>query len=1377
MFSVGKLAIMDATSGEITQQDTPIQLDGADISPLHAATYDPSTGKIYMVYWKPDYSKGLCTIDPETFEVAHLCDMPGYTLSIAAAPDGKIYFMNYPNSLYSLDKTTGENTLISSNAKPEGGKGYLNRTASQTAAFDWSTGQMYLANLTADWNTHLTKIDPVTGKAVNVADFPGSERMVGLFIPYADPATPGFASKIGYADGKLSFNAPSMAYSSGEAITGTLTAYVSVDGAEPQAHSVQAGELCTIDMPLADGRHIIEISMGNSAGKSPARRLTTFIGKDVPSAVTGLALAIDNGEDAVLSWAAPTTSMQGGEVDDATINYRIVRYPDEVVVAESHKETTFTEKVPDKRAHYYYKVTAMSNSAAGGEAVSNEVPAGSVYYPPFVETFDTQADFDFFKVVDNNADENTWMYLPKVQIAYLQGNGVYDPSNGQYGGTFNDDYLISSSVKLMANTDYRLSFKTGNCFLDDETLTVLLGTSKEVKGDETKLGQVKLSSYDDSKEHVFIFSVPSDGLYNVLFHGDTQGNSVNINFDDFGIEVYSQYAAPDSVTDIKVTAGDKGALVNTLSFNAPTKTYKNADLGSISKIDIYRNGSAKPVKTFENPEVGANIVWTDTDVEQGLVTYTVVPFNAEGQGKTERVTNWVGLDVPANVTGLKAEMNDDLKMVATWNKVGDKGAHGGYVNPDDVQYVLCRYNEYNFDDHYPAITEPTSELTITDTDSSPLYGERQQYIDYLLVATNSAGKSSGYPFGLVLGEPYERPYTEAFPGGYVEKNPWTLFASTYYYAWNNVTGSGLAVKPYDNDGGMLQFSYIMDESNTQKIAGPRVSMKDAVSPELSFYMYHGFEAEPEDLQLDVYTNSDDAGWVKAVSVPYNNGADGWARYSLQLDANAGDVQIAFGAFAADASASIYIDNISIDESVAKDMALQSIRADKRIEMGESITVQVAVANYGTEAANNVEVKLYRDGAEYATQQVATVNQNEVKVLNFDINTTREDAGKTYIFSAEAAFDGDANADNNVSGDARVFVHGSSMPVATNLAGTTDDGTVSLTWQASATDEMADALTDDFDSYESFIIDGIGDWTTYDGDGTQTVYFGGPSIANAYEPKAWQVWAPEEAGFSLEKFSVLTPHSGDKYLASWAASDGASKTLESDDWLISSDVVGGTDVSFWYRVPNEGSDAQVFEMMYSTTDNQPESFTAFDRDSLIGTTDWVQFEYTLPADAKYFAIRNCTYGSYTVAFIDDLSYTPLYGTKTKLTLEGYNVYRDNELVATKVNGTTWQDPTAGDVSHVYAVTAVWKEGESNYSNTYLSEAGTGIETVANGQSVVVVPASGCVKVLNAGGALVRVFTPSGNMVYADSVADSASISLAKGVYMVDVNGRTSKIIVR
>lgn len=998
--------------------------------------------------------------------------------------------------------------------------------------------------------------------------------------------------------------------------------------------------------------------------------------------------------------------------------------------------------------------------------------------PPYTETFDTQDDFDFFKVIDANGDGQTWAHmLPQVQdangMAYLHGNGVADVDTGIYEGHGNDDYLVSPKIQLKGGADYRLKFETYDNWLTNEYMTVLVGKHDKVTGDEIVVK--KFTDLHSNSQYSMLFSVPEDGDYYLMLHADNPGQSVSILLDNLGIDLYSTYNGPASSTDVKAVAGEKGALSNTLSFTAPTKTYKDAALDKIDYINVYRNGGKKPVHVFEAPKPGEQLTWTDNDVEQGLVNYRIVAFSEAGQGCEALVTNWVGLDMPAKPAGVKIRMNDQNQAVLTWDKVGDKGMHGGYVNPDDVKYVLKRYNEYNYMDHWETVTDSTSEATLTD-ESYTAYS--QTYVDYCVVAGNAAGESEGAGAGIVLGAPYERPYEESFAYGFASLDPWTLSANTYNYAWQMVTGSGLAVKPYDGDEGMLQFSLKDSDSNNQVLMGPRISLKDAENAELSFFMYHGFEAEEGDLQLDVWTNYDDEGWQKAATVDYNNGQEGWARFSLPMRKNAGNVQVAFGGYAADASASIYVDHLKIDEAVANDMAVEAISvAKKRVEAGESTTVKVNVANYGLNNAEGYKVVLTRNGETYAEKSGEAIEQNHSGSVVFDIPTAKSDAAKTFAFRAAVVNDGDTNVANDSSSVVKLYVHGSVLPKAEALSGTAADGAVKLTWQKPSKSEIADAVTDGFDDYESFIIDGIGDWTTYDGDGTPTVYFGGPQIAHAYEAKAWQVWAPEEAGFSLAKFDVLTPHSGDKYLACWAASDGVTQTLPNDDWLISSEVTGGTDVSFYYRKPNDGSDPQVFEMLYSTTDNDPESFTAFDRDSIPTSTDWQHFEYTLPAEAKYFALRSCSTGSYTVAFLDDITYTPLYGTTTPVTLLGYNVYRDDKLIAENVTSTSYTDTGVEPGSHSYYVTAVWKEGESNCSDIYEADVVTGINAAKTLGGASVEAGKGRITVSGAEGKRVEVADLAGQTVFCGVAGSTASVDVAAGVYLVKVGGKAVKVLVK
>lgn len=1329
------------------------------------AAYDPATNKIYTSTWAAGKPIVSINLDDFTYE-AH--GEPNKFVQTMFMYKGELYGITFnEKKLYKINPSTGEYTEVGVIDLPFGIS-----ADPMSACYDPSTDKVYWVavngNSKESW---LYTIDPATAHAELVSRMPSDEHFLGLFIPDAPAAAPAAATGINFADGKLTFTAPAQTYTSGAALTGTLTTVVTLDGAPVASKNVNPGESVTIDVVATNGFHRFTVATSNAAGTSPERILNTYVGQDVPAAVTELTLNNDDNANMTLTWKAPAVSLEGGPVDDDAVNYRITRLPDYVVVADNFKGTTFTEAVPYMHARYSYEVVAKNGDRDGAAAVSNVVTAGDTWIVPYTETFETQADFDSFKVIDANNDGKSWSYTPAVQSAYLQGNGTPDVDTGIYEGNGNDDYLVTPMIDLKAGTDYELQFDSQDQWLVDEHMTILLGKAREVKGDETSIFSQNLNP---RRHYSVVFTVPADGKYALLLHADQPGPSVNISLDNISLTLKGTYNGPAAADDVKAEAGAMGAISNTLSFTAPTKTYGGDALSAISRMEVYRNGSRLPVKTYENPTPGQKFTWTDTDVNEGSVTYDIVGYNTEGQGATATVTNWVGLDVPAPVDNVRITQNEEFLPVISFDKATAVGAHGGYVVPDDVTYAIFRYNEYNWTDHWEQASEFGKELTLTDND---YFSFGQKWVDYIVVAANKAGQSEGAGIGTTIGEPYTMPWNESFAMGFPAKDPWTVTSGLCFEIGD---GSGRPAKPYDQDGGYLVYKFYEtweeNISDYNYINGPRISIDGASLPELSFYMYHGYEAEPEDLFLKVYANYDDEGWKEIGQVPYNNGTTGWGRVSFPLRKDAKDIQISFGGHAADASAEIYVDAIQIAEGNLNDVTVESISVDKkRVAAGESATVKAVVANYGMQDTADVKVVLNRGDKEFKTFTVETLAQGATKVVSFEVSTARADASTSYTYTVKAQLEGDSNADNNVSSPVSIYVKGSVNPVPENLEAK-DGDFVALTWNAPATSEVADAVTDDFEAYENFIIDGIGDWKTYDGDGTPTVYFGGPEIPNCYEPKAWQVWAPEAAGFKIDRFEVLRPHSGTKYLACWAASDGVTQTLPNDDWLISPEIVGGTDVSFWYRMPNEGSDPQKFEILYSTTDQEPESFEAFDSDAITFGTDWQYFEYTLPADARYFAIRSCSEGAYTVALLDDLTCTPLAGSTTELTLEGYNVYRDNELIAAKVNGTSYDDKDAAKGEHVYNVTAAWKEGESNYSNTAkASSTGLGVDGVTTGVDVRTV--SGAILINGAEGLEVEVVAPAGYRVFGGIAGNAERIDVAAGVYFVKVGARTWNVIVK
>ena len=1338
---------------------------------IRVATYEPSTGKILACTWGDGLEKAFVEIDPETGDFKKIGDMGNFFSQVMFLDNNEtIYCISYADdSMNIIDRNTGKPTRV---GEVDGIDVFA---VAQSAVYDPTKGVAYYVGSNDTYESYLFELDPNTGHCELIRKMPGGEHILGLYMLEVEDDAPAAPSDIRYEDGNVCFTAPVKTYLTDQDLTGSLDVMITIDNDETVEATANPGESVSVPVSLKGGKHYLKLRVGNDAGYSPERRIETFIGLDLPSAVNDLELIITGGNVFNLSWNAPTTSVNGAAIPEEDLNYTVIRYPDEVVMAEGLKETTFNESVPEAHARYYYEVVSYALDRQGESAFSNKVTAGEFWISPFIERFDTQDDFDSFKVIDANNDLATWSFMLPVNSesgsAYLMGNGTPDVDTGIYDGNGNDDYLISPFAKLEAGIDYRLQFDVLDQWYWWEHLTILLGKERDVKGNE----QVIFSENVGPGHYSFIFNVENDGNYAFLFHGDSPAQSVNLTLDNIKFDIYATYQGPDCVTDVTLTAGDLGALENKLQFKAPTKNYKGENIATLDEIRIYRNDSRQPVKVFENPTPGQRLNWTDTDVEQGMVSYRILPFNSEGQGKEYLIENWVGFDEPADVSNLRISRNEKGEAVVTFTKPSGRGKHGGYVDYSKVGYALFRYYEIFWMSDWRQVTD----ILISDTliDETDIVTYPQQYVDYIVLAVNETGFSDGAGIGIVLGDPYPTPYNESFPEGYSTLDPWTLFANTYYYAWNMATGDGLPVKPQDNDGGMLQYSVIDQDSFDQVLSGPRISTSEK-DLEYSFFMYHGYEAEPEDLELIVYLNYDDKGWNEAGRVAYNNGASGWARHSFPIDNDSKDVQIAFGANAVDASASLYIDNISISKGNAVNMAVVSAAmSSKRVNPGEDVSLTAFVSNYGTQSQNDIEIQLMLNGQVIDSATIDAIAPNEIKNVTFPIATNQSMAGNTYSYIVNISADGDADESDNVSSPVALSVKGSILPVPENLISSAEGSTVTLSWDKPSKSEINDAVTEDFDSYESFIIDNIGDWEVYDGDGAVTVYFGGPEIPYAFEPKAWQIWAPEEAGFNIETFDVLTPHSGNKYLTAWAASNGIDATLPNDDWLISSEIVGGSEVSFWYRMPNAGSDPQKFEMLYSTTTREPEDFIAFDSDEISFGTDWVYFEYSLPKNAKYFAIRSCARGNYTVALLDDITYTPLYGSTTPVTLLGYNVYRDNELIASNVSATSFNDNITEGKGYTYNVTAIWNQGESIFSNpAAINGGGAGVDVI-DGNMISIRSMKGMVEITGAEGNKIDICNLSGIRVAESADGSQTQFYLNEGIYIIRIGDKVFKIRVK
>ena len=279
----------------------------------------------------------------------------------------------------------------------------------------------------------------------------------------------------------------------------------------------------------------------------------------------------------------------------------------------------------------------------------------------------------------------------------------------------------------------------------------------------------------------------------------------------------------------------------------------------------------------------------------------------------------------------------------------------------------------------------------------------------------------------------------------------------------------------------------------------------------------------------------------------------------------------------------------------------------------------------------------------------------------------------------------------------------------------------------------DVFFDDFESHDDFAVNSPGTigWQYIDGDGAETGGFtfeGVDPWPNEFAAMAYMVMNPykvyPQAGYTLaDYYDALKPYSGEKCLQDWSAY-GA----DEDDWIITPKLYFKNDFkfNFYAQTFSPWSQPDIFEVRYSTSDAEPESFVRIDSVSMAYTSGYQFYSYDIPAAAKYVAIRTITpkdetgYGAHIIS-IDDISFGYTDKSNILMRSEGarrspapegqFKVYLDNHLMA-QTNATTYSFSNLSVGMHTAGVRAVYTSGETEMSTIdFEVTAADGIRTVA------------------------------------------------------------------
>lgn len=974
--------------------------------------------------------------------------------------------------------------------------------------------------------------------------------------------------------------------------------------------------------------------------------------------------------------------------------------------------------------------------------------------PPFEETFDDRGSYSRFTIIDANKDNNTFEITDGSARLRFPENGL------------NDDWLVLPALQLNGGTGYTLKFDA-YCHhvrypeyfevkvASEPTATALSRGTAIV--DRTVINNL----VDDPYKCEVLYTPPTDGVYYIGIHGYSGASSFYLYVGNISLSDGILKTSPGAVTDASVTPGANGQLSATIKYTAPKSDFAGNPLTQLDGVKIYRDDTL--IET-QHPSVGEAMSYVDGNVTAGEHVYSMIPYNSEGDGEVVKISAFVGFNRPSAVTGFKSVAGEHAGQAAlSWEPVVTDIS--GLTYPEgSVTYKVMRV--YGYDQL--VVAEGLTQTSYVDNYCEP--DAAQVGVYYTVVPVSAAGE--GLPTNgqyLPLGKAYEIPFAETFADGDVAYGVWVSDGPGQWSIKGDYDIEYFASQ--DHDDGMV--CLIGDVDAPSDFISGRISLVDLPGATLSFHtIAFTLEDTPYMNAVEVLVDCGDGeGFSQAAYFDENDAVKGvakWIERKVDLTPWIGkEIRFALRFHTISHPVSAF-DNIKIEGRWAHDMAIGEYEYPARLSPGIGAVIPVSVINRGSEKASGYNVVLYRNDEVALTVEGPALQPDESDIVELNqMPSSMWGDGVTYRI--EVDYDLEERPTDNVGESVEVAIRVNNFPVPAKLTGS--GSPLALSWLAPVL-ETASAIEvhDDISSLTPFSTgmpgsalgrnDNIGDWSVIDVDGMPSMKVG-IDFPNAGSKMAFIVF--DDAAVDLD-WEVLNDHGGDGAMFMSLSVVSA----RNDDWLVSPQLSGEAQTISFYARSLMLEMPEMYEVYYSTTGKEHSDFKII-RQAANAGDDWQKIEVELPQGANYFAIRYISLDHYGLC-LDDFTYTPLPA-NSGLELRGYNVYKNGVAINEDLISET-------ELNNVYAVdgdrfnvTAMYNKGESAPGNTY----GIGSASVADvlSDSKITI-ATGSLTVETSAGTSIIVADFSGIVRYSFQSTGCDTIKLARGFYIVSVDGKSTKV---
>ena len=462
----------------------------------------------------------------------------------------------------------------------------------------------------------------------------------------------------------------------------------------------------------------------------------------------------------------------------------------------------------------------------------------------------------------------------------------------------------------------------------------------------------------------------------------------------------SAKGTPSAVSDFECVPGANGATTVALYWMNPTQTFDGKELTALTDIKVYRDREL--IKTFENPEMGEEMSYTDDlgDVKGGYHFYSVVASNSVGEGAEEKVRIFVGRDIPADITTLTLQHDGYDKAVISWNQP-ELGPNGGYVDASSLSYKVVRKPDGR------VIADGLKQTTVSDENISPV----GQY-SYSVVASNADGESNAVETETrVFGPAYSMPVTFDFTA-FDADNSWTVMDANkdgYAWMWTKVS-SGDRVMGHQasstavSDDWLISYYMPFEKDATYRA---EMELHAYSADKLEFALLDEMYTVKPAQVLDTVTikgNRD----KQRIGVVFKAESDGYKNLGIH----------ALSPMRADW---LEVFNLSVKKAEKSNLAAVSISGPEKPMAKKESVYTVRVENRGTDKAYAYRVTLVDKNGEELNHKDVAVTLNSGEYADVEVAWTPQVADTTAICGVVRTWPDDEYADDNTTDYMTVIV--------------------------------------------------------------------------------------------------------------------------------------------------------------------------------------------------------------------------------------------------------------------------------------------------------------------------------------------------------------------